>query len=48
MHLKDYTVLDSIAEGTYGEVYRVQHKTTGKTYALKALLLTYLTKVRFD
>lgn len=46
LKLKDYIVLDSIAEGTYGEVYRVQHRTTGQIYALKVLLLTYLMKVR--
>ena len=45
LHLKDYIVLDSIAEGTYGEVYRVQHRITGEIFALKVLLLTYLLKV---
>jgi hypothetical protein len=29
LQLKDYIVIDGIAEGTYGEVYRVQHRITG-------------------
>ncbi len=33
-----YTTLDMIGRGTFGEVWKVQHKRTGKLYALKSIL----------
>lgn len=46
IQLKDYVVIHNIAEGTYGEVYKVQHKTTKQIFALKMMLISYLIKVK--
>jgi serine/threonine protein kinase len=44
LQLRDYYVINNLAEGTYGEVYKVQHKITKQSYALKVLLVSYLIK----
>lgn len=38
----NYTIISSIAKGGMGEVYRVSHKQTGQSFALKALLPEFL------
>lgn len=32
---EDYKVKEKIGSGTYGDVYRVKHRTTKKEYAVK-------------
>ncbi|KAK5972048.1 Protein kinase domain-containing protein, partial [Trichostrongylus colubriformis] len=39
--LEDYTKLDKIGEGTYGVVYKAQHKETNQLVAIKKIRLEF-------
>ncbi|CAG8487327.1 12092_t:CDS:10 [Ambispora gerdemannii] len=37
--IEDYTILDKLGEGTFGEVHKGQHKSSGKIVALKRIIM---------
>ncbi|PIO56528.1 hypothetical protein TELCIR_22072 [Teladorsagia circumcincta] len=39
--LEDYIKLDKIGEGTYGVVYKAQHKDTNQLVAIKKIRLEF-------
>ncbi|KAK6012254.1 hypothetical protein OSTOST_22601, partial [Ostertagia ostertagi] len=39
--LEDYVKLDKIGEGTYGVVYKAQHKDTNQLVAIKKIRLEF-------
>ena len=44
LHQENYNVMAKLAEGSYGEIFLVEHNKTGLTYALKALEVEKLKK----
>jgi hypothetical protein len=43
-HFFDFDLLEVLGMGTFGKVFRVRHKTTGKTSALKVIVKAHLTE----
>lgn len=37
MPYQDYKIISFMGKGGYGEVYKVQHTSTGKLYAMKTV-----------
>jgi serine/threonine protein kinase len=45
MTMEDFERVQFLGEGSYAKVILVRHKETGKTYAMKAILKSHMTKV---
>jgi serine/threonine protein kinase len=43
-HFFDFDLLEVLGMGTFGKVFRVRHKTTGKISALKVIVKAHLTE----
>lgn len=42
--MEDYRKIEKVGEGTYGVVYKGEHRPTGKTVALKKIRLVLPSK----
>jgi len=43
--MEDFVIIDTLGKGAFGLVKLIQHKVTGKKYALKIIEIKFLLKV---